>query len=38
MRINAAGTVMESAFAQLGYPTVLDPVMSPSYCIYYRQQ
>ena len=38
MRINAAGTVMESAFAQLGYPTVLDPVMSPSYTIYYRQQ
>ena len=37
MRINAAGTVMESAFAQLGYPTVLDPVMSPSYTIYHRQ-
>jgi beta-lactamase regulating signal transducer with metallopeptidase domain len=37
MRINAAGSVMESAFAQSGYPTVLDPVMSPSYSIYYRR-
>jgi beta-lactamase regulating signal transducer with metallopeptidase domain len=38
VRINAAGTVMEISFAAYGYPPTLEPIMSPKYTIYYRQE
>jgi beta-lactamase regulating signal transducer with metallopeptidase domain len=36
-RVDAAGAVMEMAFAEYGYPATLEPIMSPKYAIYYRQ-
>ena len=36
-RVDAAGSVMEMAYAEYGYPATLEPVMSPRYTIYYRQ-
>ena len=38
VRVNAAGTVMESSFSAYGYPRTLAPVMSSKYTVYYRQK
>ena len=35
-RVDAAGSVMEMAYAEYGYPATLEPVLSPRYTIYHR--